>query len=288
MFWEQSGFSLARNNFWAFSAFRDLLQQYLCYLFPVVLIASYSARLLRIVTCLNLCAAYLGLYSVTHGGVGPGGFLGDENDMALTLLGLVGISLGMFPVLRFGFPKLVLSGSAIALSLVGIVASSSRGGFVGLLLLLSCAFWRTTHKIAMIGVGITIVLGATLFVPTTYWNEMRTITNTEESTAKGRIEIWKIGLNMWLSPEIFLFGSGMQNTPNRIAEYEPDFNRSSAGKSVGGRAVHSSYIQLMCDLGLAGILLFLTAVGGAMWANRRTERVTSISSRKTWNHSTDG
>ncbi len=49
--------------------------------------------------------------------------------------------------------------------------------------------------------------------------------------------------------------------------YEPEENRTHWGKSAGGRAVHSVYVQILSDLGLAGMLIFLTAVLSSIRGN---------------------
>ncbi len=263
---------LARNNYWALHTARDLLQQYFCYLFPIIILGAYGARLRRVVNWLLLCGIYLGAYSVTHVGRGPSGFLGDENDMALTLLAFLGIALGVLPVSSRGFTRITAALCAVS-TVAGIVVTMSRGGFVGLLCLLAYTFIHSRHKVFMLFAAMFLATGAVTLAPSEYWKEMGTITDTKESTAAGRIEIWKVGLKMWLSPEHFLFGSGMQNTSVHLHEYEPEINKSRYGRSIAGRAVHSTYVQLICDLGLLGVMLFLTAVGGALTGNNRVRKL---------------
>lgn len=261
----------ALNNFWAFHTFRDIAQLFVGYLFPILLITSYGTRLRGIATCILSCSAYLGLYSLTHAGKGPGGFLGDENDMCLFLDGLIGFALMTFPSFDRFYPR-IIARIAIVLVLAGLIATFSRGGFIGFLLAVLYVFLHSAYKIRLAGVAIIFVLLAPALVPTAYWTEMKTITKTDEGTAKGRIDTWKIGLRIWLRPKYFLFGTGMGNTPWHLHEVETSRDVGE-GHSMAGRAVHSSYVQLASDLGTVGIICFLISVGTLITNHRMAGKI---------------
>ena len=250
----------ARNNFWAFHNMRDLAQQFLCYMFPVILLMAFGKRLRLLAGSLAIVGLYLGVYSLTHAGRGPGGFLGDENDLCMQLLMLLGIPLMLIPAEK-SFTRKIWFTLIVVVILGGVVATSSRGGFVGLVALLGYLFLKSPHKIPMIFLGVFIGGIAAASVPPKYWNEMSTITDTKEGTADARLQTWKIIYRMWTDPKNFVFGT-------------------SHGRSFAGRATHSSLMQLIGDLGLAGLLLF----GAVVWysvigVNRKIKQMKLLNAR---------
>ena len=259
----------ARNNFMAFYTFRDLAQQDFCYLFPILIFLGTGVRLNALARCLVFCCVYLAVYALLHGGRGPGGFLGDENDICVQLDALVGIPLFLLSDSK-QFSKKIIYAGLLGVIFLGIVGTVSRGGFLGLVAALLYVFWKTPHKVTLTIGAVLIALGTLAFIPKEYFEEVKSISETDSGTAHQRRELWKIGMRMWLNKEHFLFGTGMQNTPYYMRDYEPDENRGPSGTSVGGRAVHSMYVQMVADLGLTGLLIFLTSVIASIRGNHRS------------------
>ena len=171
-----------------------------------------------------------------------------------------------------GFPLVMLTSSqstfkksclflVTVLGLGGVVATQSRGGFVGLVALLTTMYLRSSSKLLLAFITIPFALLSVFFVPQEYWNEMATIQNYNEGTGHERIKTWHIAMDAWLDPPNFPFGRGYNNAPWLLGHYEPKFNQTVYGKSVAGRAVHSTLFQLLPDTGLAGLCIF----GGLMW-----------------------
>ena len=262
---------LAVNNGWAFNNFRDLLQQFFCFMFPVMMLCFYGNRLRQLGTFFALSGLMIGLWAVTHGGRGPGGFLGDENDLCLALNSMLGIPL-LLVTSKVSSAKRVFFAFAVLAMLAAAVISASRGGFIGLVCLLGYTYYKSPRKLAMTVVGIVIGIIGLLSVPGNYWSEMSTITDTKESTADERMDTWSIIYNMWTDPKNFVFGVGTGNTRWRMGEYEPKSNRAAHGKSLAGRAAHSSFFQLMGDLGAAGLFLVGLMLAISFFGNTRLMR----------------
>ena len=124
---------------------------------------------------LNLVVA---LHAVTNDGVGTGSFLGDENDLSLAVNMAIPYAsyLGTCP----GVPRrqrLLLLGAAILMT-AAVVASMSRGGFVGFVLVVGGIVWFSRHRFRN-GLAMIICAGIGLFfVPQDYIEEMETIGDT--------------------------------------------------------------------------------------------------------------
>jgi hypothetical protein len=254
---------IATNTFWAFQGVRNIFQLSLQLMIPISFYFCCGFNLRRLLTILFLCGAYIGVYVITHGGHGPGDFLGDENDACLALVVLLAPAL-VFLANRGPGPKKILLFPTTLLMLAGVVATLSRGGFVGLLCVGAYIIYRSKAKMMMISAILVVCIAGLPFVPSTYWKEMGTI-NTKESTAQDRFKLWAIARTMFYDPKNMIWGVGMYNFPWRVAEYEPDFNRSEHGRSFAGRAVHSLYFELLPELGLIGVFL----VGGAVVSSMR-------------------
>ena len=262
---------LVRNDFWAFQTWRDLLQQFTCYFFPMIVYFTTGSQLRRLVKTLLLISIYAGLYAFTHQGKGPGAFLEDENDFCMLLVMFLPFSLMMLPIARSSAGKLMLF--AIALWLLGgVVITESRGGFVGLVFALGYIYWKSPAKVAMtLGTIVICVLGV-LAVPTSYWSEIKTIENVNEGTAKSRTDIWKVAFSVFKDPRHTITGVGLSNTGYWLADFEPVQNRTAYGKSISGRAIHSMYFQLLGDLGLIGIIFLYATVGVSFRKNARISK----------------
>lgn len=252
----------ATNTFWAFQGVRGVFQLTLQMLVPISLYFCCGLNLRRLLSVLFLCGGFIGVYALAHGGRGPGDFLGDENDACLALVVLLAPALVFLTSKGQGAKKLIILSMSL-LMLAGIVATLSRGGFVGLLAVIGYVILRSRRKIVMFSVVLVIFLAGLPFVPVQYWSEMRTI-NAKESTAQDRLKLWAIARTMFYDPKNLIWGVGMCNFPWRVAEYEPDFNRSEQGRSFAGRAVHSLYFELLPELGLLGVLLVSGAIYSSM------------------------
>lgn len=256
---------LAVNNFWAFQMFRGLLQLSLGIIFPIVVFCCYPDQLRRILKVFTFSLFYLSLYGLSHAGKGPGDYLGDENDLGLALCFLLGFLLArlLSPLPR---KRLLLWGIIAFIGTGALVATESRGTFVGFVGVCGYLFLKSRQKLLFIVAGFLIATAAVAFAPSDYWSEISSISNTNEGTAKKRRDYWNVALRVFLDPKNIVWGVGMGNVPFRSGEYEPSSNKSSHGTSMSGRQVHSFYFQLLPELGLIGIF----TVGGIILLSWRS------------------
>ena len=214
--------------------------------------------------------SYQAVFALTHGGRGTGGFLGDENDLALACGTALPFALAGFERLR-GPTRWVLGG-VVALTLLGIVASVSRGGFVGLMLCLGYLFASSRQKLrslAAIAAGCLIVYAS---ASQEYIDEMYTIQNTDDGTAKSRRFLWTAAYNMWLDHVIL--GVGASNSPLLIGRYQPtDFEgREYNERDWSGLVLHSAWFTLLSEHGIGGVLIFVGMIATQFSTIRRLRR----------------
>lgn len=254
----------AVNNRWAFEGFRVYAQMLISFVFPIILLMSYGSQLRRLLHVFLFASVFLGLYSVTHGGRGPGDFVGDENDLCLALVMLLPYALLLFTVRSPRVSRIYLI-CATACLLAGIIATSSRGGFIGLVGVALFLILRSPYRFRMLLLSGLLALAAGLFAPQSYWDRISSIRQVNEGSALERQETWGHAWELFLRPRNIVAGVGMRNTPIHMGEYH-----SSARGNLWGRQMHSLYFELLPDLGTIGALLFLLVVGASYFGNNRS------------------
>src|SRR5258705_472551 len=86
-----------------------------------------------------------------------------------------------------------------------------------------------------------------------YWEEMSTITDPSEGTADLRLELWKIATQEFLSYPLTGVGGG--NFRWRMAEFQSLEQIAKFDRFLMAE-VHSTYFQLLAEMGLAGCIVF--------------------------------
>lgn len=197
---------------------------------------------------------YVAVFALVQGGVGPGGFIGDENDVALGLC--TAVPFAFFGVERFsGWRRLVCAG-VLAVLVSATVATFSRGGFVGLVVLsVYCVVVsrRRLRNIALLLVAAGIFA---VFAPQEYRAEVKTLTDADEGTVIHRQFMWTIAYRMWIENPISGVGAG--NFPYVAGRYQPtsgDWPWHYFERDWSGTAVHSMYFELLAEHGPVGLVL---------------------------------
>jgi O-antigen ligase len=119
---------------------------------------------------------------------------------------------------------------------------------------------------------ILIALLALPFVPDEYFGEMQTMSNQDDGTRRQRLFFWGVAWQEFLSSPIIGVGSGnfsfriadFQESTPKLAAYVAEYQRSYAGRSV-----HSSYFQIISELGLIGASAFFTMIFSTLLVCRK-------------------
>jgi probable O-glycosylation ligase (exosortase A-associated) len=246
----------------------------LAFLITAVMTTRHRLHLLvlTIVLSLGFLAVKEGLISLlTAGGhkiIGSGS-IGDNNSLATALLMIVPLT---WYLARYSAVRAVRLGlyAAMGLSVVTVVMTFSRGGFVGLLLLGLVFVAKSGSKLrAMVLVA---AAGALIYAlaPDAWFERLDTIqTADNDGSFMGRVVAWKIS---WLlAMEHPLFGGGPHAIQHLAvwSAYRPylgslDFIPTPPADVIP-HAAHSIYFEILGDLGFVGLSLFLTLVGVALW-----------------------
>ena len=242
---------LARNNYYAFQIAKGMLI-YVPLLLSIVALINTRERLLSLFWIFSLLLAYNAAYGILNGGRGPGSFVADENDLGLFLVTFL-------PFLFFLFGqtskknKIILFG-IVALALIAVISTFSRGAFVGLLAMGFMYWWYSKNKVKIVFFATVLAVVFFVYSGEKYIQEMSTITDTSENTAVSRFLSWEAGWYMFLDNPL---GVGGGNFGIRFDEYQPEEFR----RSMWGRAAHSLWFTLIPETGVIGVLIYFSIIG---------------------------
>ncbi len=201
--------------------------------------------------------AYVSFYAITHNGRGPGGYAGDENDMALTAA--MGLSFALFGVgTKSGWFK-VVSAVLIFLFITSSVISFSRGGMIAMGAVGLFYFVSTENKIRK-GFLVMALISLTLsFAPQKYVSELQSIggeleSDSAYSTGQIRLFMWAAAINAFKDNPILGVGAG--NYSWSVGKYQPTEGNWPPAFFVRDRtrqSAHSFYFQLLAEQGIVGV-----------------------------------
>jgi putative inorganic carbon (hco3(-)) transporter len=201
----------------------------------------------------------------------------NPNDLAGMCLLVFSLSAGMLVTDRRLWIRACALAGALVLPLV-ILLTQSRGAFIALLAVggvMVKGYWRQ-GKMLLWG-GLAVVFLA-FVAPDSVWERLgtlRDVTNEEnaaqasdEGSARQRLEIWKVAATIFAENPVTGVGLGAYPKEHYIVAQRAVFNPTA----LGARDTHSTYLNLLAETGLPGLLFFLAVVGAAVLDAERTRR----------------
>lgn len=208
----------------------------------------------------------------------------DRNEVALMLVGLLPVVIlltrpGERPAWR------VFGAACFALFVHTIVRGGSRGGLVGLLLVLAYVL-ATFAIVSRRARGWTIVATVVLLAAggPAYWERVKAMLQPStdynwSGRSYGRGELWRRGIGYIRDHPVS--GVGLSNFPTAERELSAEARRRAmTGRPIETLGAHNSFIQVAAELGLGGLAAFvalLTAMGVGLARARR--RVADVRTR---------
>lgn len=233
---------------------------------------------------LAMIALGLGLHGVVEGlkfivsggshqmGGIPGSSLTDNNLFAVAMVMVLPIILYFSTTLSNKYAKKI-SLIAFLLTILTVIATNSRGGFLALAVLGVWYFFMSRRKgVAFLAilVGVVLVLAV---APDSWFDRISSIeTANEDNSFMNRVAAWRVSLAIGLDNPIFGGGfSAIQNywiwdtykATSSIFNIDVDL--------YSPKAAHSIYFQVLGDMGVVGLLLFLSLLASANF-NRKAIR----------------
>ena len=245
-----------RNHSSWFHDTRAILWYLLAFILPCATYVATPERLGKLLKAFVVFNTITAVYVIMHKGVGQGGPLTDENDVALVLIMALPYAWFLAQSPRNSGVQKTLFLIAAAVIMAGAVATKSRGGFLGLGAVVFSIFLLSPNKVRNFVLGLIVVAVVLASAPKEFWDRMGTITESETGSGEERLYHWGRGVEMFLDYPILGIGAG--NYPWRMAEYQlrDEERRQRQGPLLGGRQAHSVYITVLSELGTIGTIVF--------------------------------
>lgn len=194
------------------------------------------------------------------------GPIGDPNFFAQIMIVLIPIALERMMHESRVILK-ILAGIAGALSLLTMIFTYSRGGFVAAALALAIFFLvyppRPLYLIIIIGLGIAVFS----FIPSSYYDRILTLQGFLPD-ASGRIDIRtdnsiqgraSQNLTAWnIFKQYPLVGIGLDNFEVRYPEFSKEIGLAP---SASNKSLHNLYFEVATETGILGLSVFLLLIG---------------------------
>jgi probable O-glycosylation ligase (exosortase A-associated) len=146
----------------------------------------------------------------------------------------------------------------MALALVAILGTYSRGALVALAACGAAFAVRSRYGLAAVLVGALLVVSVPSILPPSWFQRMSTIQMADEDTSFGnRVSAWRTSLNIAMARPL-VGGGFVAVEQDWVARAYP-----SPGSLTHGRAAHSIYLQVLGETGFVGLALYLSAVVAA-------------------------
>ena len=164
-------------------------------------------------------------------------------------------------------------------SILSVLLTYSRGGLLGLAIVMLALTLRSKHKMAgatLLGFAAFSVL---IFAPDAWMGRMdRFFKGDLDSSAEQRLVAWGTAWN--LARDYPITGGSFDVLPNVsvFQRYEP----RSLPLGYKSTAPHSIYFQLLADQGFVGLGLFLLLLASCFWSLTRMRRRTAHVPECTW------
>lgn len=260
---------LCYDNYWVFV--RIIL---MALLIPVLVLTVEDLRYLLLLMALSIgvVGSKFGFWALLQGGVhftvGLGGFMSDNNNLALALV--MGI-----PLLYYG-RRLTESRNLRMLLLVmlfgttsAVIMSHSRGGALALGAVILMVMYRSKKSFGS-SIGILLMIALLLVPPLylvreTYFDRLSTIkAPSEESSALSRLAYASAAFRMWQDYPLFGVGFGTENQMRLWPQYVDEQFRDKA------QVVHNTYLQMLADSGMFAFLIHTLLLWGSVLAMGRS------------------
>lgn len=251
-----------------------------------VIIQLIATSRLRVLAVMLAAAAGLGFHGVDEGlkFLASGGkhhvvgnvTLGDNNDFALLVLMVCPILAYVSTEMPSRAVRLGLRVAA-ALCVVSVVATFSRGGFIGLSAVALGAVAMSRRKAAGLAVAAIATAGLLAFAPAAWHQRIETIHHADQDASfNSRLTTWKMSVLIALDRPLLGGGFYAVQDPVQWARARTRFDLLDAIPTEAPddtpHAAHSMYFEALADLGFPGLGLFLALLALGFGACGRIRR----------------
>lgn len=205
-------------------------------------------------------------------------FLSNANELGLQLL--MGITVLLFAFLRGGKFLRAVSIIFIALSVVYMLKTGSRGAFVAALAVILAFLWLHRVKIKALAAVLLLLVIALVLVPSHARHRLTYFSIADDTTVADRGDASALESQMqrkqmfwdsvWITLRHPIFGVGP-------GEFMVEDSRDSEknGERPAWRQTHNSYTQVSSEAGIPGFIFYVCSILSCLGLNHRVYRHTA-------------
>lgn len=197
----------------------------------------------------------------------PESFFATNTELALVLNMSLPMSLYLAREEPRRWLRMVLW-ATFGLSALAVPFTYSRGGFVGLLIVLAVLFLKARHRLVMIPVAVAVIVAFVALAPEHWFDRIETLeTYQEDESANLRFMSWRVSYE--IAADRPLGGGGFNVFRHRETYdiYMPEYPRTF------GHDAHSIYFNFLGEHGWIGLGLFLLLVLSCFHSLRQLRRL---------------
>jgi O-antigen ligase len=229
-----------------------------------------------VLACCGLIAAeslfdYARGVNLVEGGrlSGPGnGMFSNSNDLAMNMVTFLPVAAVFAMMRRYSAARRLTAAGIGAMMLATIIFTKSRGGMLGLgAMLLALLFYGQKIRRGFGMSAVVVLLAASPFVPSSYWERMSSITDAQKDqteftgSREARRDLMETGIQVFLERPLTGVGAG------QFKNYNPPWRKTQWNET------HNALIQVASEVGVLGLLAFAFLIVRAWMAAAATRRM---------------
>jgi putative inorganic carbon (hco3(-)) transporter len=165
-------------------------------------------------------------------------------------------------------------GLVAPLLIAGLAKTASRGGMVGfvivalVLIVQAVRRRRWSYVVGVVACSAAFALAAGDFATSRFRTMLAPEEDYNVTESEGRIEVWKRGMRLMATHPLVGVGlDGFETAEGTIS------GKVDRGYGIRYTAAHNAFVQIGAELGVAGLLAFVTAFASAAAGCRRVQRL---------------
>jgi len=272
-------------SYWVGGSLNFILQdavKTLIFFFLIISAVNNFSEIDKIVWAIAFSVFALSLTVIISGGEGrlSASSTYDPNDLAFVLVTFMPI-IYFFMKQKSGALKILLL-VTLVMMLVATLATESRGGVVGLIVISIVILKKQGKNLKQI-IPLLVVMAIiiNMFASTSFWDRMSTMLNPKSdynmTAGGGRIEIWKSGLKMMIRRPL----TGVGINAFEVAEGSTHVDLAT-GFSGKWNSPHNSFVQIGAELGLIALFLFIKLLYSSIKAIRECRVLNRLGPTSRW------
>lgn len=195
-----------------------------------------------------------GIFTVLTGGNyrvwgPPDTFITDNNQLALALVMILPLIWYLYLTATKRWVQLGLLAAA-GCTVIAIAGTYSRGGALGLTIMLSYLWLKSRYKTVTFIAAAVLIVAVLAFLPEQWYGRMNTIQDYDQDmSVRGRFDAWTFAWRLALERPIT--GGGFS------VFYEGGLFMRLVPEAITFRNAHSIYFEVLGESGFVGLALFL-------------------------------